>query len=125
MTIRKQGTCKECGGTRYGDDGLCYLLDDDGSAPKEPKPITGWVAWHPEFTPEKWQIKDLLSFSEGEAWCNLIRLYESYLIQGSLPKCVETEWDDINGGADPEDILGASSWKIRPVELRFTDEGEG
>jgi len=89
------------------------------------EPITGWVAWHPEFTPEKWQIKHMLSFDQNEAWFNLIRLYERYLIQSSLPKCVETEWNDINGGADPEDILEASGWKIRPVRIEFTDEGEG
>lgn len=105
MTIRKLGKCKDCGEPLpegYGDD-----LHD---CPKAPKPITGWVAWHPE-RKEKDMVEVFLTEDMAE---NTLCLREGFYESGKF----------YAGVLCPEEAYQAG-WKVRPVEMRFTDEGEG
>ena len=58
--------------------------------------LTGWIAWHPE------QVYHTSCPTEVAAWHTLER----------------------QGRGENREQLTNEGWRIRPVEIRFTDEGE-
>lgn len=78
------------------------------------KPITGWVAWHPEHG-------DLgVESSEVDAWESAKLSVFNSLPLNVRTKVLRGDYIDIRKFIRGIDIEG-SGWRIRPVELRFTD----
>ncbi len=79
------------------------------------KPITGWVAWHPDTG----ILEDMGSgmFVAGT--------YEEALEDLKDDLDLSYSYDESDVESNHGEWLSTQGWRIRPVELRFTDEGEG
>lgn len=72
--------------------------------------LTGWVAWHPH------KVLD----------ANLVEIFKTEQMAMDCLCLREGHYDDGDFGAGdiyPEDAI-AQGWRIRPVEIVFTDEEE-
>lgn len=77
----------------------------------------GYIAWHPDFNYDPSELEQLFAFHENEVWQKLTELYELNPGCPSLPKCVATTWNDIDGGPEPEEIFTASGWSIKRCKI--------
>ena len=87
------------------------------------KPITGWVAWHPD---PAWHstIIQTACYDEDDfdVFRKLMQLFDAYDFNTSMPGVSESM---LRATSVTEFIKAAQAngWRHRQVELRFTDKG--
>lgn len=74
------------------------------------KPMTGWVAWHPEHGAAR------VALSRSDCVYRLVGVQISEF-KNSEEYFVTVEREEVK--------LMEEGWQFRPVEMRFTDKGEG